>query len=138
MRRAAITKLTIDHLAPERRALSVEEKGGYSHTYAISREGWQAIEDYLEHERDKDVARGPSLALFLPASTVAHSTGRLAVLAINEIWKAVCLRAQVEGKTPTVLGMPWVNISWRKRAILRRSSANLATAMPLIPCSTLG
>jgi integrase len=100
MRRAAITKLTLDHLDPQRRALSVEEKGGYSHTYAISGEGWQAIADYLEHERDKDVARGPSLVLFLPAATVAHSTGRLAVLAINDIWKAVCRRAQVEGKTP--------------------------------------
>ncbi|HEY5868265.1 MAG TPA: site-specific integrase [Candidatus Tectomicrobia bacterium] len=100
MRRAAITKLTLDHFDPHRRALSVEEKGGYSHTYAISREGWQAIQDYLEHERDKDVTRGPSLVLFLPASTVAHSTGRLAVLTINDIWKAVCVSAHVEGKTP--------------------------------------
>lgn len=100
MRRAAITKLNINHLDSHRRALSVEEKGGYSHTYSISREGWQAIEDYLEHERDKDSARWQSLALFLPASTVAHSTGRLAVLAINDIWKTICLSAQVEGKTP--------------------------------------
>jgi integrase len=100
MRRAAITKLNINHLNAHRRALSVEEKGGYSHTYAISREGGQAIEDYLEHERDKDAARWQSLALFLPASTVAHSTGRLAVLAINDIWKAICLSAQVKGKTP--------------------------------------
>lgn len=100
MRRAAITKLNINHLDSHRRALSVEEKGGYSHTYAISREGCQAIEDYLEHERDKDAARWQSLALFLPASTVAHSTGRLAVLAINDIWKAICLSAQVQGKTP--------------------------------------
>ncbi len=100
MRRAAITKLNIDHLDSQRRALCVEEKGGYSHTYPISREGWQAIEDYLKHERDKDAARWQSLVLFLPASTVSHSTGRLAVLAINDIWKAVCLSAQVKGKTP--------------------------------------
>jgi len=100
MRRAAITKLNVDHLDSRRRTLCVEEKGGYSHTYAISREGWQAIEDYLAHERDKDAERWGSLALFLPASTTAHSTGRLAVLAINDIWKAVCRQAQVEGKTP--------------------------------------
>ncbi len=100
MRRAAITKLNIEHLDPQRRALSVEEKGGYSHTYPISREGWLAIEDYLGRERDKDAARWQSLALFLPASTVAHSTGRFAVLAINDIWKAVCRSADVAGKTP--------------------------------------
>jgi integrase len=100
MRRAAITKLNIDDLDAQRRTLRVEEKGGYSHTYPISREGWQAIADYLEHERDNDAAHWPSLALFLPASTVAHSTGRFAVLAINEIWKDVCRSAQVEGKTP--------------------------------------
>lgn len=100
MRRAAITKLNVDHLDPRRRTLRVEEKGGYSHTYAISREGWQAIEDYVRHEREQDATRWGSLALFLPALTVAHSTGRLAVLAINDIWKSVCLQAQVEGKTP--------------------------------------
>jgi integrase len=80
--------------------LCVEEKGGYSHTYAISREGWQAIADYLTYERDKDAAHWGSLALFLPALTVPQSTGRLAGLAINAIWTSVCCQAQVEGKTP--------------------------------------
>jgi integrase len=100
MRRAAITKLNVDDLDIHHRTLRVDEKGGYTHTYAISREGVQAIQDYLHHERERDTTRWQSPALFLAASTVAHSTGRLAVLAVNDIWKTVCHTADVQGKTP--------------------------------------
>jgi integrase len=100
MRRAAITKLNVENLDGRRRTLAVDEKGGYTHTYPISREGWHAIHDYLTHERDGDAAHWQSPALFLAASTVVQSTGRLAVLAVNDIWQAVCRSAGVQGKTP--------------------------------------
>jgi integrase len=100
MRRAAIIKLNVDDLEVRRRTLRVEEKGGYTHTYAISREGALAIQDYLQHERERDATHWQSPALFLAASTVPHSTGRLAVLAVNAIWKTVCHTADVHGKTP--------------------------------------
>ncbi len=40
------------------------------------------------------------LPLFLPASTVAKSAGRLTVPVINAIWNEVAALAQVSGKTP--------------------------------------
>jgi site-specific recombinase XerD len=100
MRRAAVTKLDVESLDEGHRLLTVAEKGGYTHTYAISREGWDAIHEYLTHERDRDVAHWQSPALFLAASTVACGTGRLAALAINDIWQTVCRTAGVRGKTP--------------------------------------
>jgi site-specific recombinase XerD len=77
MRRAAITQLNLDQVDLRRKMLTVVEKGGYTHTYPISREGAQAIQDYLTHERGQDAARWPSLALFLAAATVPQGTGRL-------------------------------------------------------------
>jgi hypothetical protein len=44
-RRGAIPKLNLDDLDGRRRTLTVAEKGGYTHTYQISREGLQAIQD---------------------------------------------------------------------------------------------
>ena len=76
------------------------EKGGATHTYHISQEGLRAIQEYLAQERPQDAAHWPSAALFLPAATVAQSQGRLAPLAVNEIWNAVCRTAQVQGRTP--------------------------------------
>ena len=72
MRRAAITQLNLDQVDLRRKTLTVVEKGGYEHTYQISREGVQAIQDYLTHERASDAARWPSPALFL---AVAHGKG---------------------------------------------------------------
>jgi site-specific recombinase XerD len=99
-RRAAVTKLDIESLGEGHRMLTVAEKGGYTHTYAISREGWGAIPEYLTHERDRDIAHWPSPALFFAASTVARGTGRLAALAVNDICQTVCQTASVHGKTP--------------------------------------
>jgi site-specific recombinase XerD len=100
MRRAAITQLNLEQVDVRRKTLTVVEKGGYEHTYQISREGIQAIQDYLRHERDLDAARWQSPALFLAAATVPIGTGRLMVGVVNTVWNGVCWVAQVEGRTP--------------------------------------
>lgn len=100
MRRAAITALNIDDLDKRRGTVTMTEKGGSRHRYAISREGLQAIEDYLCHERGQDAECWHSPAVFLPASTVRHSAGRLAPVNINTIWNEVCQMAGITGRTP--------------------------------------
>ncbi|MBI4739279.1 site-specific integrase [Candidatus Woesearchaeota archaeon] len=100
MRRAAIIRLNVTDIDFQRRTIAVEEKGGYVHTYQISREGAHAIRDYIETERDQDAARWQSGAVFLPAATVPKSTGRLDVWTVNQVWNAVCQTANVKGKTP--------------------------------------
>jgi site-specific recombinase XerD len=100
MRRAAITTLNLDGMDVRRKTLTVEEKGGSTHTYQISHEGLQAMRDYVAHERKPDAEYWQSPALFLPASTARHSHGRLAALAVNEIWNTVCRVAGVHGRTP--------------------------------------
>jgi integrase len=100
MRRAAITKLNLDQVDLRRTTLTVIETGGYEHPYQISREGAQAIQDYLPQERPLDARRWPSPALFLAAATVPQGTGRLMVGVVNTVWNAVCQVAQVQGRTP--------------------------------------
>jgi len=100
MRRAAVTRLDQAQVDLAGRRLTVVEKGGATHTYHISREGAQAIADYLGHERVQDAARWSAPALFLAATTVSQGTGRLTVRVINTIWNAVCRVAQVQGRTP--------------------------------------
>jgi integrase len=100
MRRGAITQLDVEHVHVRRKTLTVREKGGYTHTYQISQEGLKAIQEYVSHERHLDAGHWHSPALFLPASTVPHSSGRLAVLAVNDIWNVVCRLANVHGRTP--------------------------------------
>src|SRR5499427_3433444 len=100
MRRAAMTHLDLAQVDLAGRRLMVVEKGGGTHTYQISREGVQAIVDYLVHERTQDAVRWPSPALFLAAATVSQGTGRLTVRVINTIWNAICAVAQVQGRTP--------------------------------------
>jgi site-specific recombinase XerD len=100
MRRAAVTHLDLAQADLAGRRLTVVEKGGHTHTYQISREGAQAIHDYLGHERDQDAARWSSPALFLAAATVPRGTGRLTVGVVNMVWNAVCRVAQVQKRTP--------------------------------------
>jgi integrase len=100
MRRAAVTKLNLNDVDFRRKLLTVEEKGGYTHNYQISQEGLRAIQDYLTKERAEDAVHWQSPALFLPTATTRRSNGRLAVLAVNDIWNAVCRVAGVSGKTP--------------------------------------
>ena len=100
MRRGAITKLDVDHVDVRCKTLTVGEKGGYTHTYQLSQEGLKAIQEYLIHERHLDAEHWQAPALFLPASTVPQSSGRLAVLAVNDVWNEVCRLANVQGRTP--------------------------------------
>ena len=100
MRRAAVTSLDLAQVDLAGQRLTVVEKGGHTHTYQISRQGIQAIKDYLAHERGQDATRWPSPALFLAAATVPQGMGRLTVGVINTVWNAVCRVAQVQGRTP--------------------------------------
>lgn len=100
MRRSAISKLNLDDVNLQKRTLTVKEKGGGTHTYQISREGLQAIQDYFRSERNQDAAHWQTNALFLPSFSSAKAKGRLHISMINEIWNAICLVARVEGKTP--------------------------------------
>jgi integrase len=91
MRRAAAVNLDLDGVDLRAGAVTVAEKGGARHTYQVSREGLDALRDYMERERP---------ALFLPAATNARGRDRLSPLAVNRIWAEACKLAGVEGKTP--------------------------------------
>ncbi len=100
MRRAAATHLDVDDIDFKKKTVTVEEKGGVSHSYQISNEGLQAIQDYLERERSQDDEKWRSPALFLSPSTNPNGNGRLTVKVINDVWNEVAEIAGVEGKTP--------------------------------------
>jgi site-specific recombinase XerD len=100
MRRTAVVKLNLDDVDFDNRSLKVLEKGGITHSYKISREGLQAIRDYLECEREGDSEKWQNPALFLSARTTAHGDGRLQSKAVNEVWNQICEKAGVKGKTP--------------------------------------
>jgi integrase len=100
MRRAAAVKLDLDDVDFDNRSLRVQEKGGVTHSYKISREGLEAIKDYLNEEREGDFQRWQNPALFLSARTNAHGEGRLQAKAVNDIWNRMCEKAGVKGKTP--------------------------------------
>ena len=100
MRRTAITQLNLANINIKKRWLSVVEKGGATQTYPISRQGMQAIEDYIIHEREQDNLKWQSPALFLSANTTFNGNGRLNPKAINTIWNQVCHYSGVKGKTP--------------------------------------
>jgi integrase len=100
MRRAAVTNLDLANIDWKQRALLVEEKGGGTHSYSISKEGIGAIRDYVERERAADSEQWGSPALFLSAFGNPRAGERLSVRRVNEIWDAVCKLAGVEGRTP--------------------------------------
>ncbi len=54
MRRTAITRLNLVDIDFDRRIVSVTEKGGSMQPYPISRQGLDAITDYIEQERGQD------------------------------------------------------------------------------------
>jgi integrase len=70
------------------------------HTYSISKEGLEAIRDYVEGERPADAAHRKSPALFLAAPNNPRARERLSANTVNVIWDEVCRTAGVEGKTP--------------------------------------
>lgn len=100
MRRAAITNLDLSNVSWKERKLNVEEKGGKTHEYAISKEGIEAIRDYVAKERPADAKHWGSPALFLSASSNPRASERLSVRTVNEVWDEVCKLADVEGRTP--------------------------------------
>lgn len=101
MRRAAVVALNLVDIDFERSSVTVEEKGGVRHRYKVSREGMQALRDYLERERGEDAITYPECAaFFLASSTVRNSNGRLTPLVVNQVWATVCAIAGVVGKTP--------------------------------------
>ena len=100
MRRAGVTRIDLQDLNFKRRVVPTLEKGGIKHPYPISREGLEAIRNYLDRERDMDNECRQSSTLFLPALTVVNGKDRLSVKAINRIWLDVCKLADVAGRTP--------------------------------------
>ena len=100
MRRAAVARVHLADVDFTKRVIHVEEKGGVVQTYQISREGLDAIQDYLMGERAADAEHFDSPALFLASRSRRNTDGRLSVRSINTIWNEVCAVAGVEGKTP--------------------------------------
>ena len=100
MRRAAVRNIDLSDVDFERRLINVEEKGGRTHSYKISRGGISAIEDYVTRERAADSKKWKSPALFLSTSTNTHGDGRLNPRVINTVFKEVCSLAGVEDHTP--------------------------------------
>jgi integrase len=100
MRRGAVARLQLADVKFKKRLLNVREKGGYMHGYKISKQGLEAIQDYIEKERPADHKQWRSSALLLPAATVAAASGCLSARSISAIWNEVCALAKIEGKTP--------------------------------------
>lgn len=101
MRRSAVTRINLADVSAKGYQLKVIEKGDVVQSYQISRQGMQAIDDYLEQERPGDAGQFASPALFLATgSRRSASSGRLSPRTINAIWRQVCDAAGVEGKTP--------------------------------------
>jgi site-specific recombinase XerD len=100
MRRAAVTNLDLNSIDWKQRTLRVVEKGGSTHSYSISKEGLEAIRDYVEEERALDAEHWRSPALFLTAYNNPRAGERLSVRSINVIWDEICKMASVEDKTP--------------------------------------
>jgi len=101
MRRAAVVALEESGIAWERGSLTVREKGGADQSYAISKQGLAALQDYVQHERPADAAAFPAAsAFFLPAGSRINSPGRMAANQVNLIWGAVCRLAGVTARSP--------------------------------------
>jgi site-specific recombinase XerD len=100
LRRSAVTQAMLAEFDVAGRAITVLEKGGLTHAYKISREGVQAIVDYLTHERPSDATHQHAPCLFLPAATIANARDRLSPRAINRIWNQIATVAAIDGKTP--------------------------------------
>ena len=100
MRRGAVASLKLADVKFKNRLLNVIEKGGYTHGYKISKQGLEAIKDYLEKEREVDNKKWQSPALFLPARNVARASGQLSARTISAVWDEVCELAQIKGKSP--------------------------------------
>ncbi len=100
MRRAAVTRITLDDVDYDRRTVKTVEKGNIGHVYHNSKEGVNSIRDYVVHERELDAEHHQAATLFLPSKNTPNVTGQLRPESINVIWKEVCRIAGIEGVTP--------------------------------------
>lgn len=100
MRRQAVTSINLADIDFDGRGITVMEKGRVRHTYQISKEGLEAISDYIHKERNLDTVMWNTPALFLSACTNKKGNGRLSTRIINYIWNDVCHIAGVQGRTP--------------------------------------
>ena len=98
MRREAVVRIDVAGVDFLRGTITVQEKGRVMQTYSISREGLNAIRDYMEKERAMDEASFSTPALFLPVASVQNKEARLSPWSINQIWNDVFDRAGIEGK----------------------------------------
>ena len=89
MRRAAVVNVNLADVDFKHRVVSIQEKGGAIKDYDISKEGVEAIRDYVEKERPTDDEEWQSSALFLKAANVAGDNGRMIPQMVNVIWKQV-------------------------------------------------
>ena len=100
MRRAAAANLDLAGVDFARAELTVTEKGGHRHAYAISDEGLAAIRRYVEEERAGDAAFWPGPALFLAPAGWPGGKGRLSPNIISAVWAKACRHAGVTGRSP--------------------------------------
>jgi len=100
MRRAAATNLDLANVDWKGRTVNVLEKGGSMHPYSVSKEGLEAVRDYVERERPADAEQWRSPALFLSAYSNPRAGERMNARSVNVIWDEVCKLAGVEDRTP--------------------------------------
>lgn len=98
MRRSDVINISIDKVNFKTKKIYIRGKKTYK--YQISKQGINAIKDYLKKERATDSDKWLSNNLFLPSSTVSRGTGKLTPCVINNIWNKVCKEAGISGKTP--------------------------------------
>ena len=92
MKRQAITKLNVEDVDGDKGTGTAKEKGGVTHTYHISTEGLEAIQDYLRQEREQDFDKWRSPSLFLSSATNPNGNGRLSVMRRSQfIYSAIAL-----------------------------------------------
>ncbi|WP_235918320.1 tyrosine-type recombinase/integrase [Paenibacillus lutrae] len=101
LRREELVMLDIDQVIPNEpellrqarsaRIVKIRGKGKTEGTEYLSAEARNALADYLQHERERDAAKGETTALFLSASgrPKRHENGRLHPRTINKILEQI-------------------------------------------------
>lgn len=99
IRRAAVVSVNREDIDENTRVIPVVEKGKAQKKPRISKEGLQAILDFIRSdEYQTDVKKWQSPALFLTLATCGHGYGRLRPEAVNRIWQQICKVAEVSGR----------------------------------------
>jgi len=100
MRRAATVTLDLAGVDFARAELTVTEKGGHRHVYAISDQGLAAIRRSGAEERAGDAEHWQTPALFLAPAGWPGGQGRLRPNTVSLIWNKACRLAGLAGKSP--------------------------------------